>query len=48
MDGLKAALQALGLKCGGTKRQRAERLFILKDISLDKMDPKHFSKGITA
>ncbi|KAK4734688.1 hypothetical protein R3W88_008949 [Solanum pinnatisectum] len=42
---LKEALGALGLKTGGTIQQRAERLFLTKNISLEKLDRKHFAKG---
>ncbi|KAK1366477.1 Splicing factor 3A subunit 3 [Heracleum sosnowskyi] len=42
---LKEALAALGLKTGGTIRQRAERLFLTKDTPLEKLDKKHFVKG---
>ncbi|KAI8468016.1 MAG: splicing factor 3a, subunit 3 [Monoraphidium minutum] len=42
---LKEALTALGLKCGGTTRQRAERLFAAKGVRLDALDPKLFAKG---
>ena len=38
-------LQALGLKSGGTLRQRAERLFLTKNTPLDKLDRKHFARG---
>jgi len=39
-DRLKAALQALGLKCGGSLTQRAQRLFSLKGLSsLDEINP---------
>jgi hypothetical protein len=44
-DRLKEALQALGLKCGGTPRQRAERLFLLKAAPLAALDRKHFVPG---
>ncbi|KAG8653026.1 hypothetical protein MANES_06G159600v8 [Manihot esculenta] len=44
-DKLKEALAALGLKSGGTIQQRAERLFLTKDTSLEKLDKKHFAKG---
>ena len=44
-DRLKQALQSLGLKCGGTPRQRAERLYLLKGRSLEDLDPIHFAKG---
>jgi len=33
MDRLKEALMALGVKCGGTCEQRAERLFSLKGVN---------------
>ncbi|KAK6135201.1 hypothetical protein DH2020_031046 [Rehmannia glutinosa] len=39
------ALAALGLKTGGTVRQRAERLFLTKHTPLEKLDRKHFAKG---
>lgn len=42
---LKEALGALGLKTGGTIQQRAERLFLTKNTSLEKLDKKHFAKG---
>ncbi|KAI3425029.1 hypothetical protein D9Q98_008407 [Chlorella vulgaris] len=44
LDHLKAELQRLGLKAGGTLQQRAERLFLLKRISVDKLDRKHLAK----
>jgi hypothetical protein len=44
-DRLKEALAALGLKCGGTTRQRAERLYAAKGKRLDELDPKLFAKG---
>ena len=40
LDRLKAALMFLGLKCGGTLEQRAERLFSIKGVPIDKIDPK--------
>lgn len=43
---MKEALQAVGLKAGGTARQRAERLMLLRDTPLHKLDRKHFAKGI--
>ncbi|KAL4419146.1 hypothetical protein ABPG77_002659 [Micractinium sp. CCAP 211/92] len=43
-DRLKAELQRLGLKAGGTPAQRAQRLWLLKDTHLDKLDRKHFAK----
>lgn len=45
-DRLKEALQALGLKCGGTMRERAERLWLTKSTPLDQIDRKHFAKGV--
>ncbi|KAL0299670.1 UNVERIFIED_CONTAM: Splicing factor SF3a60 [Sesamum calycinum] len=42
---LKEALAALGLKTGGTVKQRAERLFLTKHTPLEKLDRKHFAKG---
>lgn len=45
-DRLKAALQAVGLKAGGTLQQRAERLLLLKAPGgLEAIDRKHFAKG---
>ncbi|CAD7695224.1 unnamed protein product [Ostreobium quekettii] len=44
-DRLKEALQALGLKCGGTVRQRAERLFKIKGRELQELEPSLFVKG---
>lgn len=40
MDRLKEALEALGLKCGGTMEQRAERLFSVKGKAPEEFDPK--------
>lgn len=42
LDRLKSALQALGLKCGGTLEQRAQRLFASKGKPLDELDPAMF------
>ncbi|PIA54848.1 hypothetical protein AQUCO_00901027v1 [Aquilegia coerulea] len=42
---LKEGLAALGLKTGGTVKQRAERLFLTKHTPLAKLDKKHFAKG---
>lgn len=42
---LKQALMALGLKAGGTPRERAERLLLTKTVPLEKLDQKHFAKG---
>lgn len=46
-DRLKEALQQLGLKCGGTPRQRAERLFLLRSQPLEQLERKHFAAGVT-
>lgn len=40
MDRLKEALEALGLKCGGTLEQRADRLFSVKGVAPEEIDPK--------
>jgi splicing factor 3A subunit 3 len=45
LDGLKQALQAMGLKCGGTLAQRAARLFSVKGVPRDKISPKLLAKG---
>ncbi|CAN6483163.1 unnamed protein product [Victoria cruziana] len=44
MEKLKSELQARGLKCGGTLDQRAERLFLLKMMPVDKIPKKHLAK----
>ena len=44
LDHLKADLMRHGLKCGGTLQQRAERLFSVKGLELDQIDPSLFSK----
>lgn len=43
---LKDALAKMGLKCGGTMRQRAERLMLIKTTPLEKLDRKLFGKGV--
>ncbi len=45
-DVLKDALTKLGLKCGGTLRQRAERLILTKTTPVEKLDRKLFAKGV--
>ncbi|KAL5709675.1 hypothetical protein ACHQM5_020335 [Ranunculus cassubicifolius] len=45
LERLKEGLAALGLKVGGTVKQRAERLFLTKNTPLEKLDKKHFAKG---
>ncbi|GAB4814775.1 hypothetical protein N2152v2_001821 [Parachlorella kessleri] len=44
-DRLKEALAALGLKCGGTLQQRAERLMAVKGKDLSQVDRALFAKG---
>jgi splicing factor 3A subunit 3 len=43
-DTLKAELNRLGMKCGGTISDRAKRLFMTKDIPLDQLPKKLFAK----
>lgn len=45
LDRLKSALMALGLKCGGTLEQRAQRLFDTKGKNLEELDPAMFAKA---
>ena len=42
---LKHALQSLGLKCGGTPLQRAQRLFSTKGKTKEQFDPSLFAKS---
>ncbi|XP_071078596.1 splicing regulator SDE2-like [Haliotis cracherodii] len=44
LDRLKFALTQRGLKCGGTVQQRAERLFSVKGLTHDQIDPSLFPK----
>jgi hypothetical protein len=48
MDQLKSALQLRGMKCGGTREERAGRLFLARALPFgelrQKLEPKHFSK----
>jgi splicing factor 3A subunit 3 len=44
LDRLKSALNALGLKCGGTLEERAKRLYGIKGLSHDRIDPSLFAK----
>lgn len=44
MERLKTELQARGLKCGGTLRERAARLFLLKTTPIDKLPRKLLAK----
>ncbi|KAK7503215.1 hypothetical protein BaRGS_00005480 [Batillaria attramentaria] len=45
LDRLKSALMALGLKCGGTLEERAQRLFNTKGKKLEELDPALFAKA---
>ena len=45
LDRLKSALLALGLKCGGTLEDRANRLFSTKGKNLSQLDPSLFAKN---
>lgn len=40
LDALKAALMARGVKCGGTHVERVTRLFSIRNLSADQIDPK--------
>jgi splicing factor 3A subunit 3 len=42
---LKDALKKMGIKCGGTQSERAERLLRVKDTPLDQVDKKLRAKG---
>ncbi|XP_042026106.1 replication stress response regulator SDE2-like [Salvia splendens] len=44
LERLKSELQAHGLKCGGTLKERAERLFLLKTTPLEMLPKKLFAK----
>nr|CAG4638336.1 EOG090X03G1 [Cyclestheria hislopi] len=43
LDRLKSALMALGLKCGGTLEERAQRLFSTRGKQLSELDPSLFA-----
>ncbi|XP_054160951.1 splicing factor 3A subunit 3-like [Oppia nitens] len=45
LDRLKSGLVALGLKCGGTLDERANRLWQTKGKSVDEIDPSLFAKS---
>lgn len=45
LDRLKSALMALGLKCGGTLEERAQRLFSTKGKLISELDPSLFAKS---
>ncbi|NXJ82225.1 SDE2 regulator, partial [Trogon melanurus] len=44
LDRLKMQLMSLGLKCGGTLKERATRLFSVRGLSRDQIDPALFAK----
>ena len=44
-DVLKHTLQSMGLKCGGTVAERAQRLFSIRGKSKDEIDPSLFAKS---
>lgn len=44
MERLKAELQRHGMKCGGTVQERASRLLLLKEKSVQDIDRKHLAK----
>lgn len=46
MEKLKCALQALGLKCGGTLQERAARLFSVRGLAREQMKPVLFAKPV--
>ncbi|KAM5302285.1 splicing regulator SDE2 [Glossophaga mutica] len=44
LEKLKGALAALGLKCGGTLQERAARLFSVRGLAKEQIDPALFAK----
>ncbi|XP_068088929.1 splicing regulator SDE2 [Hyperolius riggenbachi] len=44
LEKLKMELMALGLKCGGTLQERAARLFSVRGLSREQIDPSLFAK----
>merc|ERR1719494_1789850 len=44
LEVLKQSLIALGMKCGGTLQDRAQRLFLAKDTPLSELDKSVFAK----
>ncbi|XP_072503797.1 splicing regulator SDE2 [Notamacropus eugenii] len=46
LDKLKLELMALGLKCGGTLQERAARLFSVRGLAKEQIDPSLFAKPI--
>lgn len=45
LDRLKQELMNRGLKCGGTLEQRAQRLFSVKGLTKDQIDPDLLAKS---
>ena len=45
MENLKAELIRVGLKCGGSLKERCERLFLLKLTPLEQIPKQHLAKG---
>nr|DBA27318.1 TPA: hypothetical protein GDO54_011480 [Pyxicephalus adspersus] len=48
LEKLKTELMALGLKCGGMLQERAARLFSVRGLSRDQIDPALFAKPAKA
>lgn len=44
LEKLKCELMALGLKCGGTLHERAARLFSVRGLAREQIDPALFAK----
>lgn len=44
LERLKCELMALGLKCGGTLQERAARLFSVRGLAKEHIDPALFAK----
>lgn len=44
LEKLKMGLMSLGLKCGGTLKERAARLFSVRGLSRDQIKPSLFAK----
>ncbi|NXC62929.1 SDE2 regulator, partial [Aleadryas rufinucha] len=44
LEKLKMGLMSLGLKCGGTLKERAARLFLVRGLSRDQIKPSLFAK----
>ena len=45
LDVMKQELMSRGLKCGGTLEQRAERLFSIKGLTQEEIEPSLFAKN---